>query len=104
MVAYMDGWLLNDCQSKFIAMKNSAWKPIGWALIGGSLATPLVLCWLGAFQGHLRESHTYSIGSVTATTEFYEVRWPWWLALVLVVAAVSGVTLLILSRRERANG
>ncbi len=83
---------------------RSSTRKVGWALVGGSVATQLILCWLGLFKGPLLESHSRSIGSITTTTEVYESRWPLWLTLVLLGGVTCGVIIILLSRREDTNG
>lgn len=84
-------------------MRSSIQKMLGWTLVCGSIATPVILCWLGVFKGRLLESHTHSFGSVTATSEVYESRWPSWLSLIIIGGASCGVMLIHLSRRENTT-
>ena len=85
-------------------MRTSTRKMLGCALVASSLATPVLLCWFGAYQGPLVESHTFSIETATATTQVYESRWPLWLTVVLIGLVICGVIMILFPKRETTNG
>ena len=84
-------------------MKASTRRWLGAVFVGASLLAALIVSWSGAWPMSLRESRTHSAGSVTVTTEIYDVHWPSWLLILLLETPGFGVLSLLIPGREKTN-
>jgi hypothetical protein len=76
---------------------------IGITLLGLSAISAQALVWFGPWKGTLVSSDTSSSGGVLAFSAEYQLHWPWWIYLVLLGTAGTGILLLILPGRRKAT-